>query len=166
MNTRFGKDVSIKKAVKVNKNFNARFSAKKKLYQYLIYNSIHRSPILWEKSWWVRRNLDIKKITEASQYLIGAHDFTAFRARGCQANSPLRTIESIRISKSNNTIKLKFSAKSFLYNQVRIMVGTLKDVGSGILDVGDVLKILNSKDRKNAGITAPSKGLTLKRISY
>ena len=166
MNTRFGKDVSIKKAIKVNKNFNARFSAKKKLYQYMIYNSIHRSPILWEKSWWVRRNLDIKKITEASQYLIGAHDFTAFRARGCQANSPLRTIESIRISKSNNTIKLKFSAKSFLYNQVRIMVGTLKDVGSGILDVGDVLKILNSKDRKNAGITAPSKGLTLKRISY
>ena len=103
---------------------------------------------------------------DASHYLLGSHNFSSFRSKGCQSFSPLKTLENVNVSKSKNIVKLSFLAKSFLYNQVRIMVGTLKDVGSGILDVGDIPKILNSKDRKNAGITAPSKGLTLKRISY
>tara|TARA_B100000029_G_C17516771_1_gene938411 strand:- start:500 stop:1249 length:750 start_codon:yes stop_codon:yes gene_type:complete len=166
MNQRFGKDISVKKAIKVSNNFNARFSAKKKLYQYLIFNSVYRSPILYEKSWWVRKRLDHEKMLKASQNLIGSHDFSSFRAKGCQASSPFRTIEKIKISKEKNIIKLNFLAKSFLYNQVRIMTGTLRDVGIGLLSSEDVIKILNRKNRKCAGITAPSKGLTLKRVSY
>ena len=166
MDQKFGKDISVKKAIKVNNNFNARFSAKKKLYQYLIFNSIYRSPILYDKSWWVCKRLDYEKMFEASQNLIGSHDFSSFRAKGCQASSPLRTIENIKILKEKNIIKLNFLAKSFLYNQVRIMVGTLRDVGIGLLSAEDVIKILNRKNRKYAGITAPSKGLTLKRVSY
>jgi Pseudouridylate synthase len=81
MTQKFGKDISVKKAIKVNNNFNARFSAKKKLYQYLILNSIYRSPILYDKSWWVRKRLDYEKMFEASQNLIGSHDFSSFRAK-------------------------------------------------------------------------------------
>ena len=166
MNQRFGKDISVKKAIKVNNDFNARFSAKKKLYQYLIFNSVYRSPILYDKSWWIRTRLDHVKMFKASQNLIGSHDFSSFRAKGCQASSPIRNIENIKISKEKNIIKLNFIAKSFLYNQVRIIVGTLRDVGKGLLSAEDIIKTLNRKDRKYAGITAPSKGLTLKRVSY
>lgn len=166
MSQKFGKDISVKRVKKVNNNFNARFSAKRKLYQYLIFNSTYRSPLLYDKTWWVRKRLDLKKMYLASQLLLGNHDFSAFRAKGCQANSPQRSIEQISISKVNNLIRLNFTAKSFLYNQVRIMVGTLKNVGTDLITVEDIKKILIKKNRKCAGITAPAKGLILKKVSY
>ena len=166
MRIKFGKDISVKKVSKVSANFNARFSAKKKLYQYLIYNSICRSPLLYDKTWWVRQKLDCKKMLDASHYLLGAHNFSSFRSKGCQSFSPLKTLENVNVSKSKNIVKLSFLAKSFLYNQVRIMVGTLKDVGTGLISVEDMKKIINKKNRKYAGATAPSKGLILKRVSY
>ncbi len=165
-NEKFGSNISVKKAIKVNDNFNARFSAKKKLYQYLIYNSIYRSPILDSNTWWVSKPLNYKKMVEASNHLIGMHDFSSFRSKGCQAISPLKTIEKIKISKEYNIIKLNFLAKSFLYNQVRIIVGTLKEIGEGLISVKEIKEILKKKNRKFAGITAPAKGLTLKKISY
>ena len=166
LNEKFGRDISIKKVVKVNSKFNARFSAKKKLYQYLIFNSYYRSPLFQNKSWWVRKAIDHKKVIEASKYLLGSHNFSSFRAKGCQANSPIRTIESIKISKEKNIIKLNFLAKSFLYNQVRIMVGTLKEIGVSSKPPKEIAEILNLKNRKHAGITAPPEGLTLKKILY
>ncbi len=166
LNEKHGIDISVKKVIKVKKNFSARFSAKQKLYQYLIFNSDSRSPIYHDKSWWIRRTLNIESMIEGSRYLIGRHDFSSFRAKGCQANSPLRTLEKIKVSKKKNIIKLSFFAKSFLYNQVRIMVGTLRDVGIRSIAPEEVQKILREKNRNIAGITAPAKGLTLRKITY
>ena len=166
LNEKFGKDISIKKVTRVNEKFNARFSAQKKLYQYLIFNSYFRSPILYNKSWWVRKEIDIKKIIEASKYFLGCHNFSSFRAAGCQAQSPTRTIDNIKVLKKKNLIELNFLAKSFLYNQVRIMVGTLKEVATSNRSPGDIEQIIKLKNRKYAGITAPPQGLTLKKVFY
>ena len=166
LNEKYGKEISVRKITKVNTKFSARFSAKKKLYQYLIFNSTYRSAILYNKSWWIRSNLNLEKMIEGSKYLIGSHNFSSFRAKGCQAYSPLRTIDNIKIFKEKNIIKLNFLAKSFLYNQVRIMVGTLKDIGTKKIPPDEIKYIIEKKNRKHAGITAPSKGLTLKRVTY
>ena len=82
---------------------------------------------------------------DASHYLLGSHNFSSFRSKGCQSFSPLKTLENVNVSKSKNIVKLSFLAKSFLYNQVRIMVGTLKDVGTGLISVEDMKKIINKK---------------------
>ena len=166
LSEKFGRDISIKKVIKVGPTFNARFSAKKKLYQYLIFNSYYRSAILQDKSWWVRKEIDFKKIKKASNYFLGNHNFSSFRAKGCQAKSPIRTIENIKIVKEKNLIKINILAKSFLYNQIRIMVGTLMEIGTTEKEPIEVVRILNLKNRKYAGITAPPEGLTLKKISY
>ena len=103
---------------------------------------------------------------KASSFLIGKHDFSSFRAVGCQASSPIKTIEEIIIKKKKNIITITFIARSFLYKQVRIMTGTLKDVGTGLIKPQSLKKIIKDKSRKSAGITAPSKGLTLVKIKY
>ena len=103
---------------------------------------------------------------EASQYLIGNHNFSSFRSKGCQAKTPYKTLDKIVICRKSDLIKISFLAKSFLYNQVRIMVGTLKDVGTGKLEPKEIINILKKQDRLFSGTTAPSKGLTLKKITY
>ena len=103
---------------------------------------------------------------KASKYLIGNHDFSSFRASGCQASSPIKTIDKITINKKNNIITLTFVARSFLYNQVRIMTGTLKDVGTGLINPIELKKIIQKKKRSFSGGTAPSKGLTLSKVYY
>ena len=163
---KFGKDISIKKVLKVSSKFNARFSAKKKKYQYLIFNSDFRSAHLNNKCWWVRKPINHEKIIDASKYLIGCHNFSSFRAKGCQSNSPIKTMESIKILKNQKIIKINFIAKSFLYNQVRIIVGTLKEIGTSTISPEVINKILDSKNRGSAGVTAPPQGLTLKKVFY
>ena len=163
---KYGEDVSIKKVSKVADDFNARFSAKKKFYSYKIYNKEYRSPINAKNTWWVSQNLNVDDMREAANYLIGKHDFSSFRAAGCQASSPIKTIEKVLVKKNNNIITTTFIARSFLYNQVRIMTGTLKDVGSGLITHQKFKKILLEKDRASSGITAPAKGLTLIKVCY
>lgn len=163
---KFGQDISIKKVILVNNEFNARFSAKKKFYNYKIYNKEYRSPINTKNTWWVAQKLNIDDMKKASSFLIGKHDFSSFRAVGCQASSPIKTIEEIIIKKKKNIIIITFIARSFLYKQVRIMTGTLKDVGTGLIKPQSLKKIIKDKSRKSAGITAPSKGLTLVKIKY
>ncbi|MAK09309.1 MAG: tRNA pseudouridine(38-40) synthase TruA [Rhodobacteraceae bacterium] len=163
---KYGKDISIKKVSKVANDFNARFSAKKKIYDYKIYNKEYRSPINAKNTWWVSQKLNIDEMKKAASYLIGKHDFTSFRAAGCQASSPTKTIEKILINKKKNIITITFIARSFLYNQVRIMTGTLKNVGSGLVSNKKFKKILQERNRASAGVTAPAKGLTLMKIIY
>ena len=103
---------------------------------------------------------------KASEYLIGMHDFNAFRSKHCQAKSSIRSIENINISKKQFGIVITFKAKSFLHNQVRIMVGTLVNIGRNFWCVSKIKSILDSKDRKNAGKTAPPYGLYLKKVTY
>ena len=162
----YGKDISIKKVKKVEDSFNARFGAKIKIYKYKIYNCKARSPINADNTWWISKKLNIADMKKASKYLIGNHDYSSFRASGCQASSPIKTIEKITISKKKNIITLTFTARSFLYNQVRIMTGTLKDVGSGLLKPIELKTILQQKKRTCSGVTAPSNGLTLSKVYY
>ena len=96
-------------------------------------------------TWWIPKKLNINDMKKASKYLIGNHDFSSFRASGCQASSPIKTIKKITIYKKNNTITLTFIARSFLYNQVRIMTGTLKDVGSGLIAPVQLKEIIRKK---------------------
>ena len=163
---KFGEDISIKKVNKVDANFNARFGAKKKTYKYKIYNNESRSPMHAYNTWWVSQKLNIVDMKKASKYLLGNHDFSSFRASGCQSLSPIKTLDKIAIIKKKNIITLTFTARSFLYNQVRIMTGTLKDVGSGLIKPEALKKILQKKKRASSGITAPSKGLTLYKVYY
>ena len=163
---KFGEDISIKKVNKVDANFNARFGAKKKIYKYKIYNNKSRSPMHAYNTWWVSQKLNIVDMKKASKYLLGNHDFSSFRASGCQAISPIKTLDKIAIIKKENIITLTFTARSFLYNQVRIMAGTLKDVGSGLINPVALKRILQKKKRSSSGITAPSKGLTLYKVIY
>ena len=163
---KFGEDISIKKVNKVDANFNARFGAKKKTYKYKIYNNESRSPMHAYNTWWVSQKLNIVDMKKASKYLLGNHDFSSFRASGCQALSPVKTLDKIAIIKKKNIITLTFTARSFLYNQVRIMTGTLKDVGSGLINPIALKRILQKKKRTSSGVTAPSKGLTLYKVYY
>ena len=163
---KFGEDISIKKVNKVDSNFNARFGAKKKTYKYKIYNNESRSPMHAYNTWWVSQKLNIVDMKKASKYLLGNHDFSSFRASGCQALSPVKTLDKIAIIKKKNIITLTFTARSFLYNQVRIMTGTLKDVGSGLINPIALKRILQKKKRTSSGVTAPSKGLTLYKVYY
>ena len=163
---KFGEDISIKKVNKVDATFNARFDAKKKVYKYRIYNNKSRSPMHAFNTWWVSQKLNIVDMKKASKYLLGNHDFSSFRASGCQSLSPIKTLDKIAIIKKKNIITLTFTARSFLYNQVRIMTGTLKDVGSGLINPVALKRILQKKKRSSSGITAPSKGLTLYKVYY
>ena len=163
---KFGEYISIKKVNKVDSNFNARFGAKKKTYKYKIYNNESRSPMHAHNTWWVSQKLNIVDMKKASKYLLGKHDFSSFRASGCQALSPIKTLDKIAIIKKKNIITLTFTARSFLYNQVRIMTGTLKDVGSGLISPVALKRILQKKKRSSSGVTAPSKGLTLYKVYY
>ena len=117
-------------------------------------------------TWWVSQKLNIVDMKKASKYLLGNNDFSSFRSSGCQAFSPIKTLDKIAIIKKKNIIILTFTARSFLYNQVRIMTGTLKDVGSGLINPIALKEILQKKKRTNSGVTAPSKGLTLYKVYY
>ena len=150
----------------VDENFNARFSAKGRGYIYRILN--RRSPAVLEKDrvWWVPVDLDIGKMQEGAKYLLGHHDFSSFRAAACQAKSPIKTLDKLNISQRGEEIIFEVEAKSFLHHQVRNMVGTLKLVGDGHLAPQDVKRILEAKDRKAAGPTAPACGLYLSKVWY
>ena len=146
--------------------FHARFSAKKRGYIYRLLNRRTRSVLLENRVWHVNFKLDIEKMREAASYLIGHHDFSAFRGAGCQAKSPIKTLDRLDIIQDGDEIDFIVEAKSFLYHQVRNMVGTLKMVGDGHLRPQDMQKILESKQRKEAGVTAPACGLYLNKIEY
>ena len=158
--------VSILEVTKVSNDFHARFSAVSRSYIYKILN--RRAPAVLEKNrvWWVPVELDVEKMRQAAAHLIGHHDFTSFRAAECQALSPMKTLDKIEIAQNGDEILFYVEAKSFLYHQVRNIVGTLKMVGDGHLNPDDVKDILEAKDRKKAGPTAPACGLYFYQVKY
>ncbi len=150
----------------VNKNFHSRFSVRKKYYLYQVFNRETQSYIQENKVWFIPQKINIERMKNASNFFLGKNDFNAFRSIDCQAKSSIRTIDEIKIKKESDFIKLRISGKSFLHNQVRIMVGTLIQVGKEILKETDIKRIIQSKDRRNAGPTAPPSGLYLEKIFY
>lgn len=150
----------------VSQEFNARFSAKGRGYIYKILNR-RTAPILQkDRVWWVPIPLDIEKMRQGAQYLLGHHDFTSFRAAACQAKSPVKTLDRLDITRSEEEIIFTVEARSFLHHQVRNMVGTLKLVGDGHLSPENIKTILEAKDRRLAGPTAPACGLYLSKVLY
>ena len=147
-------------------NFHARYSAKQRIYLYIIQNRLSPSTLNKDREWYIRKKLDVNLIKKGAKKLVGTHDFSTFRASNCSAKSPIRTINEILISKSKNHIKLKFKSKSFLKNQVRSIVGCLKYLGEKKWNLKKFSSVINSKNRKKVAPPAPSCGLYLEKIIY
>lgn len=163
--------IAILKAEEVSEEFHARYGATNKLYTYRIFSRLGKPTFEKDMVWWTRRDLDIDAMRKGAQYLLGKHDFTTFRAAECQANSPIRTldrldIEQIPLIGDGQEIRFLIEARSFLHHQVRNMVGTLVEVGSGKWTPEDVKTALEAKDRTKGGMTGPAAGLSLSRVDY
>ena len=147
-------------------NFHARFSAVGRGYIYRILNRRARTVLLENRVWHVGYPLNVDLMREGAKHLLGHHDFSSFRGAGCQALSPLKTLDKLDIIQNGDEIDVIVEARSFLYHQVRNMVGTLKMVGDKHLTPDDVKNILESKCRAKAGVTAPACGLYLNKVMY
>ncbi|MDD3030185.1 MAG: tRNA pseudouridine(38-40) synthase TruA [Alphaproteobacteria bacterium] len=161
-----GHAIAVLEAVSVDDTFHARLSAIQRTYRYLIIN--RRAPLTFQAStaWQVPSPLDTDSMQRAANILLGKHDFSTFRASHCQAKSPIKTLDSIDIFRDGETITLWTSARSFLYHQVRNIVGTLCLVGSGAWSLDDFQKAFAACDRKEGGPTAPAQGLCFWQVSY
>jgi tRNA pseudouridine38-40 synthase len=161
-----GESVSVTVAAKVSDEFDARFSATARHYLYRILNRRAQPALEKNRVWWVPAPLDAGAMHEAAQALVGRHDFTTFRSIHCQARSPLRTLDRLDVARSGDLIEVRTSARSFLHNQVRSMVGTLKRVGEGAWTAAGVKAALEAKDRAACGAVAPPDGLYLMKVDY
>ena len=159
-------EISIIETSKVDAEFHSRFLAKGRKYKYTILNKKTSSPLLKDKTWRVPLPLNILLMQKASTLLIGKHNFSAFRSIECQAKSPIKTIDSIKIIKNNGLIEIYVVAKSFLMNQVRIIAGTLVEIGLNKKTEKDILLALKTYTRSHAGATAPPNALVLEKVVY
>ena len=157
--------IAVQQAELVDDDFHARFSAKKRWYEYKIINRRPPLTIDVNRAWCVYKNLDTEKMKSESSFFLGKHDLNAFRSTHCQSKNSMKTIDSVSIENIDEQITIEVSAKSFLHSQVRIMIGTLVDIAKGNINK-TVLDIINSKQRAIAGQTAPAHGLYLKKIEY
>jgi len=158
--------VSVLACERAAEDFDARFSAKTRHYLYRIVD--RRAPLALERNraWGVFRPLDAEAMHEAAQTLIGKHDFSTFRSAECQAKSAVKTLDRLEISRHGEVIRIEASARSFLHNQVRSMVGSLKLVGEGRWTKHDLKHALEARDRNACGPVAPPYGLYLLRVDY
>ncbi len=147
-------------------DFHSRFKATSRVYLYRILN--RRSPPVLDRGrvWWVSRQLDVEAMNEAAKTLLGKHDFTSFRNTHCQAKSPVKTLDVLEVRRNKEEILITAEARSFLHNQVRNMVGTLKLVGIGKWTPKDVKNALEAHDRAAAGPLSPPDGLYLMKVRY
>ena len=167
INSNLKKSIIIKSAEEVDERFHSRLSCKKKTYRYIINNSKYGTAIYRNLETCIKEKLDIEKMKEAIKYFEGEHDFKAFKASGTSSKSSVRTIYKAEvIEKENDRIYIELTGNGFLYNMVRIIVGTLVEVGIGKIKPEDIKKIIESKDRKNAGKTLPPQGLYLLKVDY
>jgi tRNA pseudouridine38-40 synthase len=165
-NTNLPDDINVSWVALVADDFHARFSATSRSYRYLILNRLQRSALHRHRAWWVYEPLDAERMHEAAQRLLGEHDFSAFRAAGCQANTAVRNMTHISIGRDGDWITLDVTANAFLQHMVRNIMGTVVTVGLGEERVEWVTEVLESRDRKAGGIAAPAHGLTLAGVEY
>jgi len=159
-------NVCILWAKPVSSEFHARFSARRRRYQYVIFNRHVRPTYLAHRTTWEYRPLNESRMQQAANYLIGKHDFNAYRAVGCQAKSPVREVYSLNVTRKNEFVFIDIEANAFLHHMVRNIAGVLMDVGAGKCDPVWAQEILNTQDRTQGGMTAPSAGLYLTGVSY
>ena len=165
-NSNLPADVCVIWARPVEDDFHARFEAIARRYRYVILNRLQRSALHRDRAWWVYEPLDAERMHEAAQRLVGKHDFSAFRAAGCQAKSAVREISHIAVSRSGEWLTLEVTANAFLQHMVRNIAGSLAAVGQGEQDIDWITAVLESRDRKAGGIAAPPQGLTLVGVDY
>ena len=158
--------VVIRKMEAVDVDFHARFSAKQRTYLYRIQNTNFPPALNAGRVWHVNQPLDVDKMNEAAKLLIGKHDFSTFRAANCQAKSPIKTLDEIKVARVGEEVHITVSAKSFLYHQVRNFTGALVNVGIGTWSVADFKKAFEACDRTKGAITAPAEGLYFMRVEY
>lgn len=158
--------IAVISADQVDNNFDAQFSALNKLYRYRIFNNRCRSPFELLRSWHINTTLDVETMSSISPILLGTKDYSSFRASGCAAMNPVRTISRCDIIREGATISFELEADGFLRHMVRNIVGTLVDVGRHRFSTDDFAAILDSRNRMRAGRAAPPHGLYLVRVDY
>lgn len=159
-------DVAVINSVEVEESFHSRYDCKGKMYTYTIVSRKSRMPLYRNFTYHVKHELDIDNMKKAAKFFIGTHDFTSFRNLGSSVKSTERTITKLDIVQDNDYIKIYIAADGFLYNMVRIIVGTLIDVGMRKKEPEYMKSILESKDRSKAGKTCPAQGLCLFEVYY
>lgn len=164
LNQRLPEDIRIVESREVCPDFDLRSCHAHKTYEYRIVNAAFPNPVKRLYTHFTYFNCDVEKMREAAQYLIGEHDFRAFCTVGAQVDTTVRTVTDICVTREGEEIIISVSGNGFLYNMVRIVAGTLLEVGYGRMEPGRVAEILKSRDHKNAGPTAPAKGLCLTRL--
>ena len=160
------KDIEIIKIKKRSNKFHSRFSAKKRIYKYIILNRLARPSLQFGRVWFVIKKLDIKNIKKGAKILEGIHDFSAYRSSKCSAKSPKRRLDYVKVKKMQETIIIRFQSKSFLQQQVRGMVGCLKYLAEGKWNIKKFKHVLVSKKRDLCAPPAPPEGLYLEKVIY
>ena len=166
INSKVKKSIIIKKAEEVDEKFHSRYSCKQKTYRYVINNSETGSAIYRYLEYHYPIKLDVKKMKKAIKYFEGEHDFKAFRASGTGSKTSVRKIYKADVIEDGDRIYIELTGSGFLYNMVRIIAGTLIDVGNGKIEVNDIPIIIKEGDRTKAGKTLPPHGLFLVKVEY
>lgn len=166
INSKLKKSIRIQKAEEVEERFHSRYNCKQKTYRYIINNEEQGSAIYRNLEYYVPVKLNIEEMKKAIKYFEGEHDFKGFKASGTSSKSSVRTIYKANIIEDGERIKIELTGNGFLYNMVRIISGTLVDVGLGKIKAEEIPAIIESKDRKKAGKTLPPYALYLVRVEY
>jgi len=165
-NSNLPREIGLTWVREVSSSFDARYSAQARTYHYLVLNRKVRSALHRDRAWWVAADLDVAAMRSAAGLLIGEHDFSAFRAAQCQAKSPKRDLQRLQLLSSGPFLIIECRANAFLHHMVRNIVGSLVRVGRGEAVPGWIGEVLESRDRRAAGMTAPACGLYLTHVHY
>jgi tRNA pseudouridine38-40 synthase len=166
LNSLLPADIALLEVTAADPTFDARFSARGKIYRYQVWNHLVRSPLQARRSWHVRGALDLEAMQRAAQALCGEHDFRAFRASDCERRTTVRIIRRLEVTRQDDLLCFEVEATAFLKNMVRILVGTLVDLGRGRIPAETIARMLQTGDRTAGGVTAPPQGLTMVRVFY
>jgi tRNA pseudouridine38-40 synthase len=165
-NTNLPDDISIAWAREMPDDFHARFSAVGRHYRYQIINRPFRSALWRSRAVWIHHPLDEQRMQRAAQHLVGTHDFSSYRALGCQAKHPVRTIHQLAVFRTGELVNIEVHANAFLHHMVRNIAGVLIAIGKGDQAEDWALEILELRDRTKGGVTAPPQGLCLTQVDY
>ena len=166
LNSKLKKSIRVKSAEEVDEKFHSRYTCKRKTYRYVINNSLQGTAIYRNLQYHFPEKLDEEKMNKGIKYLIGEHDFKSFKASGTSSKSSVRTIYDAKVTREGEIVTIELTGNGFLYNMVRIISGTLVDVGIGKIKPEEVKEILEAKDRLKAGKTLPPTGLYLVDVKY
>jgi tRNA pseudouridine38-40 synthase len=166
LNHHLPSDIRVLRSEEVDPDFHARYSASGKTYRYVILNRHAPSALYRDRAWHVPKKLNLPAMRRAAKYLVGTHDFSAFRASTCIAKNPVRTLKSLVIEKQDDFVEIALEADAFLQYMARNIAGSLVEVGLGRLSSRTMKDILLSRNRTRAGRTAPAQGLYLVRVTY